>query len=146
MSWIKRQGKGMVSMKLDKWDERYLRIAKKISKWSKDPSSKVGAVIADDNGRVAALGFNGFPKNVHDTAERLSDRSKKYPRVVHAEANAAPIAGRAARGGTVYVYGRPICSHCAGILIQAGIQRVVAEPPRDGAEIPSCAPQVDWDE
>ena len=74
---------------------------------------------------------------------------KKYPRVVHAEANVALIAGPAASGGTVYVYGAPICSHCAGILIQAGIARAVAKPPCEGSRAePSTNPEpkIDWDE
>ena len=133
-------------MALDHWDRKYLAIAKEVSKWSKDHSTKVGAVIADKDRRVVALGFNGFPKNVCDSADRLSNRGKKYPRVVHAEANAALIAGRAADGGTAYVYGQSICSHCAGILIQAGIVRVVAKPPCHAAGTePESVQQIDWD-
>jgi dCMP deaminase len=105
-------------MALDHWDERYLGIAKQVSKWSKDHSTKVGAVIADANRRVVALGFNGFPKKVCDSTDRISERDKKYKMVVHAEANVALIAGPGAYGGTVYVYGAPVCSHCAGILIR----------------------------
>jgi dCMP deaminase len=135
-------------MSLDHWDEKYLSIAKEVSNWSKDLSTQVGAVIADANRRIVAVGFNGFPKKVCDSEQRLSDRGKKYPRVVHAEANVALIAGRAARGGTVYVHGAPICSHCAGILIQAGIVRAVARPPCQGtgAKAASTAPKIDWDE
>ena len=135
-------------MALDHWDEKYLSIAKEVSNWSKDISTKVGAVITDAERRIVAVGFNGFPKKVCDSDERLSDRGKKYPRVVHAEANVALIAGSAARGGTVYVYGAPICSHCAGILIQAGIVRAVAKPPchGTGTEPSSVAPKIDWDE
>ena len=136
-------------MALDHWDQKYLSIAKEVSNWSKDVSTQVGAVIADIDRRIGAVGFNGFPKKVSDSAERLSDRGKKYSRVVHAEANVALIAGPAAYGGTVYVYGAPICSHCAGILIQAGIVRAVAKPPCDGARakhLASSAPKIDWNE
>jgi len=137
-----------ISMALDHWDKKYLSIAKEVSNWSKDVSTQVGAVIADAERRIVAVGFNGFPKKVPDSAERLSDRSKKYPRVVHAEANVALIAGSAASGGTVYVYGAPICSHCAGILIQAGIARAIAKPPCEGSRAePSTSPvpRIDWD-
>jgi deoxycytidylate deaminase len=34
---------------LDKWDSRFLSLAKYISTWSKDPSTQVGAVIARGN-------------------------------------------------------------------------------------------------
>jgi dCMP deaminase len=90
-------------MALDHWDIKYLSIAKEVSNWSKDPSTQVGAVIADAERRIVAVGFNGLPKKVCDSPERLSDRSKKYPMVVHAEANVAVIAGPAANGGTIYV-------------------------------------------
>lgn len=138
-----------MSMALDDWDKRYLAIAKEVSKWSKDHSTKVGAVIADAERRIVAVGFNGFPKKVCDSVERLSDRARKYKMVVHAEANVALIAGPAAYGGTVYVYAAPICSHCAGILIQAHIARAVAKPPCHGTttgDPPNPAPKIDWNE
>lgn len=122
-------------MALNKWDRRYLAVARQISDWSKDPSTKVGAVIADRRGYVVALGFNGFPENVEDTEYRLADRTTKYEMVVHAEVNAVLIAGRAAAGGTIYVHGAPICPRCASVLIQAGITRAVAETPRADSDI-----------
>jgi dCMP deaminase len=68
--------------------------------------------------------------------------------VVHAEANVALIAGPAALGGTVYVHGAPICSHCAGILIQAGIVRAIAKAPcrETRPKDTSPAPKIDWNE
>ncbi len=138
-------------MALDNWDRRYLAIAMQVAQWSKDPSSKMGAVIASAEGRLVAFGFNGFPKKVEDCQSRLHNPPIKYEMVVHAEANAALLAGSAAVGGTVYLYGRrPICGRCAGILIQAGIKRAVATrpPPRDEARANSvCASsQMDWAE
>jgi len=115
-----------------KWDSRYLSIARHVAVWSKDPNAKVGAVVADRRRRVIALGFNGLPVNVEDSAERLDDKDQKNAMVVHAEENAILIAGRGAEGGTAYVYGKPVCPRCAGVLIQAGISRVVAERPQEG--------------
>lgn len=94
-------------MPLDSWDERYLAIAMQVSQWSKDPRSKVGAVITDAKGRVLALGFNGFPRNVHDCPERLGDPDEKYPKVVHAEANAALLLGLQPRGAPRTCTGDP---------------------------------------
>ena|SRR5271155_2719196 len=123
-------------MTLDSWDRRYLTIAMQISHWSKDPSSKMGAVITNADRRLVALGFNGFPKKVGDCQSRLHNKRVKYEIVVHAEANAMLIAGDAAVRGTVYLYGpRPICARCAGLLIQAGIKRAVAIPPPPCDEI-----------
>jgi len=58
------------------------------------------------------------------------------------------VAGPAAFGGTVYVHGAPICSYCAGVLIQAGIVRAVAKRPchGTGAKTPEPMPKIDRDE
>jgi dCMP deaminase len=117
-------------MALSKWDRRYLDIAHQVSFWPKDPSTKVGAVIADKRGRLVALGFNGFPENVEDCEHKLNHRETKYEMVVHAEVNAVLIAGRSTAEGTIYVCGAPICPRCASVLIQAGITRAVAKAPR----------------
>ena len=113
----------------EKWDRRYLDIAKQVSTWSKDPSTKVGAVLVDKEGRVVGTGYNGFPRGVDDSEERYNNRELKYELVVHAEVNAILTAGHQARGGTLYVYpgfGSPcMCTGCAKAAIQAGISRVV---------------------
>jgi dCMP deaminase len=111
------------------WDNRFLRLAQQVSEWSKD-HAKVGAVIVDKRNRVVALGYNGFPTDVADTEERLTNDEQKNDMVVHAEENAVLIAGRAAEGGTIYVSAKPVCSRCAGVIIQSGITRVVAPEPR----------------
>ena len=115
---------------LDKWDHRFLILAEHISEWSKDPSTKVGAVIAHTRSkRVVSMGFNGFPAGVEDSPERLSDRETKYEMVVHAEQNALMFAGDRAEGCTLYVHPLPPCARCAVMVIQAGITRVVCHQP-----------------
>ena len=119
---------------LDKWDHRFLELAKHISTWSKDPSTKVGAVITStDSRRVVSTGFNGFPQGVEDQVERLENREIKYEMVAHAELNALLFAGDRAQGGTLYVYPLPPCARCAVTIIQAGIKRVVS-PTTDRAK------------
>src|ERR1700739_2062374 len=54
-------------------------------------------------GRVIALGFNGFPSNVEDSAQRLNDKEAKLPITLHAEQNALLFAGREAKGCELYV-------------------------------------------
>ena len=71
-----------------KWDARFLDLAKHISDWSKDPSTKVGCVVVGEDREVRSTGFNGFPRGIEDTAARLNDRSQKYPMICHAEENA----------------------------------------------------------
>lgn len=118
----------------DKWDRRFLELAKHVSTWSKDPSTKVGAVLVDPSlNLVLGLGYNGFPRGVADTSGRLNDREIKYAMVVHAEANAIIMAGDKARGSTLYVYPSfvlpPICNECAKLVLQAGIKEVVGYVP-----------------
>jgi dCMP deaminase len=118
-----------------RWGDRYMRLALHISSWSKDPKAKVGAVLANQRlGRIISLGFNGFPSNVEDSADRLMNGSEKLDRIIHAEQNALLFAGRDARDCDLYVVGKPICSHCAILAIQAGIKRVVAAEPLVGTD------------
>lgn len=108
-----------------------MELAKIVSGWSKDPSSKVGSVITRDR-RVLATGYNGFPPGIDDSLDRLSNREEKYRLVVHAEMNAMIQAGRECIGSTIYVwtpFGGVPCSNCSKHLITAGIRRVVAAHP-----------------
>ncbi|TPG55697.1 deoxycytidylate deaminase [Roseomonas nepalensis] len=114
-----------------KWDERYLELAKLVGSWSKDPRAKVGAAIVNPKrGRLISIGFNGFPSNVEDNAHRLDDPHTKLTMTIHAEQNALIFAGQQALECDAYVVGKPVCSMCATLLIQAGIKRVVAAKPR----------------
>lgn len=110
------------------WDKRFLELAKHISSWSKDPSTKVGAVCVDSNHRILSLGYNGFPKRIIDSESRLNTRLEKYKHVVHAEMNAifnATSNGVSLNGAKLYVSGLSICSECAKGIIQVGIQKVI---------------------
>ncbi len=106
-----------------KWDTRLLDMAELVSSWSKDPSTKVGAVISDDKHRVVAVGYNGFPRGIEDSEERYADRETKYKHVVHAETNAVLNATRSVEGCMLYI-SLPPCSECAKLVIQSGISRV----------------------
>jgi dCMP deaminase len=116
------------------WTEKYLNLAKHISTWSKDPSTKVGAVVIGGNGQVLSQGYNGFPRGINDSYERLSDRETKYRYVVHGEMNAiynATLNGVSLDGATLFVYGLPVCHECAKGIIQVGISNVVMGFPPD---------------
>lgn len=114
---------------LTKWDSRYLELARHVSGWSRDPSTKVGAVLVRPDKSVAGLGFNGIPRGVIDSPDRLEDRETKLAMTIHAESNAILSAHERLDGCTIYVWPMPPCSHCAGQVIQAGITRVVAPEP-----------------
>ncbi len=110
----------------EKWDRRYLELAKFVAQWSKDPSTKTGAVIVSPDNFVVSLGYNGFPRGVEDTDLRLNDRETKYKLIVHCERNAIISAQQDLGGFTLYTWPFMSCAPCAGMVIQAGITRCVA--------------------
>ena len=107
-----------------KWNTRMLALAELVAGWSKDPSTQVGAVIADGSHRIVSQGYNGLPRGVSDDPAVLADRDEKLRRTIHAEINAVLFAGRSVAGCTIYVT-HPPCARCAAVLIQSGIARVV---------------------
>ena len=120
---------------LDKWDQRFMDLANFVAAWSKDPSTQVGAVIANPHTkRVVSMGYNGFPSGVGDHDHRLENREIKYEMIVHAETNALLFAGPAAENCTLYVTPLPPCARCVVVIIQAGIKRVVAPIPNKSKE------------
>ena len=117
------------------WDKRFLKLAKHISKWSKDPSTQVGCVVVGPDRELRSTGFNGLPRGIEDNEQRLNNREIKYPLICHAEENAimhAARIGMSLKDCTAYVTWPP-CTRCARSLIQAGISTIVY--PKD-IEIP----------
>lgn len=108
------------------WDLRMLNFAKVVSEWSKDPSTKVGAVIVKGKNRVVSTGYNGFPTGMEDNSDNLNNREEKYSRIVHGEINALLFAERSVDGCTLYTYPFLPCDRCFVQMAQAGIKRVVA--------------------
>ena len=113
-------------MNVDKWDLRFLDMAKLIAQWSKDPSTKVGSVITDNNHKVVSIGYNGLPAKIPDVYDLLQNREEKYKYIIHAETNAILTAKTSVVDCTVYTYPFLPCTNCASMLIQAGIIRVVS--------------------
>ena len=117
----------MLETSNEKWDKRFLGMAQLVSIWSKDPSTKVGAVITDGNKKIVSLGYNGLPQWVEDNEEILSNREEKYKYIIHAEVNAILQANKDnCFAGTIYTYPFLTCPQCAAMIIQAGIMRVVS--------------------
>jgi len=108
------------------WDIRFLKLAREISTWSKDPSTKVGAVITDNNKRIISMGFNGFSVGVNDDEERYNNRELKYKLVQHAESNAIIFAKRDLHDHSIYVYPMFPCIRCTGMIIQSGISKIIS--------------------
>lgn len=107
-----------------------MRLAKEVASWSKDPSTRVGAVAIGQKGQVLSQGYNGFPRGIEDKSERMENRDWKYLLIVHAEMNAiynATYNGVSLDGSTMYVSGLPCCSECAKGIIQVGVSEVVMD-------------------
>jgi len=112
---------------LDKWDTRFLRVAREVADWSKDPGTRVGSVLVKDR-RIIATGYNGFPAGISDSFDRYADREVKLSLTVHSEVNAllnAAKNGSQTKDTTLYVTFPP-CVNCATCIVQAGIIEVVS--------------------
>ncbi len=112
------------------WDECFMRMAHVIAERSKDPSSQVGAVIADQNNVVVGLGYNGFPRGISEEEfpwEREGEyQDTKYAYVCHAEENAVYNSNNDTTNCKIYSTLFP-CNECTKALIQNGIKEVIYE-------------------
>lgn len=107
----------------EKWQERFLDMARLVAGWSKD-STQVGAVAVSEAKAVLETGYNGIARGVRDLPERMQ-RPAKYLWTSHAEENLVAHAARERlEGATVFVT-HLCCSRCARMLINAGVKRVV---------------------
>ena len=106
------------------WDIRFLELAKHVSSWSKDPRTKVGAVLVNETKQVLSVGYNGFPRGVFDLESRYEDRPTKLMFVAHAERNALDNCFADTRGSTLYIT-LPPCNECVKSIIQKGVKRIV---------------------
>jgi len=124
----------------ERWDRHFIGLSLYHSRLSKDPSTRVGSVIVGPDREILSAGFNGFPRGIADTPERLADRDMKLKLVVHAEMNALLAAARTGmrlKGCTLYlcatddsglVWGGPPCTRCTVEIIQVGIREIVSYP------------------
>lgn len=110
-----------------KWDDRFLDLAAHVATWSKDPSTKVGAVLVGSSKTQVALGYNGFPPGLEDSTKRLTDRATRLRYTLHAERNVLDNAAFPTKGATLYTT-HPPCNLCALSIASKGIRRVVCAP------------------
>lgn len=111
------------------WDEYFMGMAVLSALRSKDPNTKVGAVIVSPDNKVISIGYNGMPRQIDE--EKLSwnrgeGLDSKYLYVCHAEFNAIlnTQMGGTLKGATLYVTLFP-CNECAKAVIQTGIKEIV---------------------
>lgn len=130
----------------EKWDKRMMDLARLVATWSKDPSTKVGAVVTAGR-EILGIGYNGFPRAVHDDEDRYNDRSIKYKLIVHAEVNAlitASAHGRMRLAGCTLYTTKPPCSECTKLLLQYGLCELVYPAPPDDASAERWAADGEW--
>ena len=113
------------------WEEYFMALAELVSLRSKDPRTKVGAVIIDkNNNTIVSTGYNGFPRGCSDKEFPWSKgfdveyHDTKYAYVVHAELNAILTAGRRLSDCILYTTYSP-CNECMKAIIQSGIKEVI---------------------
>ncbi len=108
---------------MNKFDEKYIRMARIWATNSYCKRRKVGALLVKDK-MIISDGYNGTPSGFENVCE---EDGVTKPYVLHAEANAiSKIAksGNSSAGATLYVTASP-CIECSKLIIQSGISRVV---------------------
>ena len=134
----------------EKWHHRFMDIAKLISSWSKDPSTKVGAVVVGPDKEIRSTGYNGLVRGVDDDIPERLERPTKYDFFEHAERNAVYNAcsiGTSLKDCIIYVTSMP-CPDCARAIIQAGIKMVVTYKfePVEGQPVGTWRDKVSYSE
>ena len=119
---------------------KFLPDAKAAMSRSKDKSTRVGAVVIDDDFNVRISGYNGFPRGVDDEHELRHVRPTKYLWTSHAEENCVAQAARigvSLKGCTILLTSLFPCTTCSRLIIQSGIKRIIA---------PQVNENTRWDE
>ena len=114
------------SMERINWDDIYMTMTYLVAMKSEDPASKLGAIIVDEDNVLVSSGYNGLPRGIQVTPERL-ERPEKYFWFEHAERNAIYNALRlnhSVRNAKMYTNGLP-CMDCGRAIIQTGIKEVI---------------------
>jgi len=115
-----------------RWHKYFLDQIPLTAAKSKDPSTKVGAIVVGPDFGDRVRGFNGFARGVNENPEEVPERwerPEKYEWIVHAEKNAILYAARhgiALNGCYLYVDWHP-CHICADAIVQAGIVKVIID-------------------
>lgn len=113
---------------------RFLGAAQAFAAMSKYPRTRVGALILGAGYEVLASGWNGAPRGCEaDVDYRSRDRDELLTWISHAEANAIANAARVGTpvGGATIVVTHSPCMHCALLIVQSGIKRVISPKPDD---------------
>lgn len=117
---------------MNDWEKYFFDICKVVASKSKDPSTKVGAVIVGKDNQILSTGYNGFCRGIKDDINEVPeryDKPAKYDFTEHSERNAIYNAARHGiklDGSKIFVVGLSPCKDCARAIIQCGITEVYA--------------------
>jgi len=124
------------------WDEYFMSLVYLVSMKSRDPSTKIGAVIVAPDNRILATGYNGLPRGSEYRSEKM-ERPEKYMWMCHGEENAILQCDHRPVGCRMYTNGIP-CSRCGRMTVQSGIVEVITDSFWD--DLTSKEPDRKWAE
>lgn len=110
----------------ESWEEIYFNLVYSLASRSKDPRTKIGAVLVK-NQRIISFGYNNFPEGIDDSNPYRLNRDVKHNYIVHAEENAildCAVRGISSVGAILYTNGLP-CPACSRMVIVSKIKEVV---------------------
>ena len=113
-------------MKQSQFDKEMLLMSDDIANFSKDPSTKVGAIIVmEDDDNPKSFGYNGMPRGLDDASLLRNDRPEKYFWYEHAERNAIyNLALDTLEGSMIFCSHFPNMDSARGI-VSSGIKEVI---------------------
>jgi dCMP deaminase len=117
-------------------EKKMLQLARVAAKKSKDPSTQVGAVIVDEDGKIISSGINVLPKGMDSKIYKTKET--KYEHIIHSEVTAISKAlksGKNLVGSTLSVYPLPPCQKCMQRIADAGISKVIVQIPENSAAL-----------
>jgi dCMP deaminase len=108
------------------WLDYYFKLIPVIAAKSKDPSSKVGCIIVNEDHSIVATGYNGFPRGVNDDKDRYENREQKLYLIEHSERNCLYYCAKngVPLKGTILLLEWAPCHDCMRGIIQSGIKKI----------------------
>jgi len=91
---------------------------------SKDPRTKVAAMILRPDLSIVSQGYNGFPAGFPDDPKYWDVRDTKNALVIHAEENALSYSPTPHLHGHILICTHYPCPRCASKIIKSGISHV----------------------
>lgn len=108
---------------------KYYRLTEYVgTEFSKDPSTKVGALfLYPETLQILSMGYNGMPRGFDETKESRWVRPEKYKYTEHAERNAIynAVSTGTALKDSICVTSMCPCCDCTRAIIQSGCKMVI---------------------